>query len=105
VATLLSAIYGCGLFLWWWIKKGGASSVFAYVTFIFLGEVVESSMSLFARVLWLSCTMETHAKLMSSLFWPARKLVTLGALLFIVIHMSWRAVRKLGRGEKRRETD
>ena len=103
--TLLIAIYGVGLFTWWWIKKGSASSVFAYVTFIFLGEMVESSMSLYSRVLRIECGQAIHEAFATGYLWPARKLVTMAALAFIVIHMSYRAFRKLPRGEHRRETD
>jgi hypothetical protein len=105
LVTLLIAIYGSCLFGWWWISKGKASSVFAYVTFIFIGEIVESSMSLMARVLWVTRGLEYHRMLMESVFWPGRKLVTMVALAFIVAHMSWRAFRGLPINQQRREDD
>jgi hypothetical protein len=105
LVTLLIAFYGVGLFSWWWIKKGSASSVFAYVTFIFLGEIVESSMSMYARVLRIGYGQSAHEAFTSCAIWPTRKLVTMLALAFIVIHMSSRAFRKLPAGQNRRETD
>ena len=105
LVTLLIAFHGVGLFSWWWIKKGRASSVFAYVTFIFLGEIVESGMSLYARVLRIGYGQTAHEAFTSCALWPTRKLVTMLALAFIVIHMSYRAFRKLPAGENRRETD
>jgi hypothetical protein len=105
LVTLLIAFYGAGLFSWWWIKKGRASSVFAYVTFIFLGEIMESGMSLYARVLRIGYGQSAHEAFTSCALWPTRKLVTILALAFIVTHMSYRAFRKLPAGENRRETD
>ena len=105
LVTLLISTYGAGLFSWWWIKKGAASSVFAYVTFIFLGEVVESGMSMYARMLRLGHDQADYTTFIACVLWPGRKLVTMLALVFIVVHMSYRAFRKLPRGERRRETD
>ena len=103
--TLFIATYGTVLFFWWWGRKGAASSVFAYVTFIFLGEMLESGMSTYARMLRLGSDQADYIAFISCAAWPGRKLVTMLALAFIVIHMSYRAFRKLPPGEHRRETD
>ena len=90
LATIVLTLYGAGLFAWWWIKKGQASAVFAYVLMIFLGEFVESCVALYARSLAM-CDEVAHHLLLMSPAWPSRKSVTVLALAAIVIHMSYRA--------------
>lgn len=105
VLTMLISIYGAGLFGWWWIKKGAASSVFAYVTFIFVGESIDTGVALYARTLHVRCLYAEYAFILDSLWWSLRGTVVLASLCFIVVHMSWRAFRNVPRGERRRETD
>ena len=88
--NLVLAIYGSGLFFWWWAKKRSASAVFAYVSFLFVGEIVEVSMSLYARYL-LIASREEYTTFLLGPYWPFRKIVTLIAFICIIIHMSHRA--------------
>jgi len=102
--TLLVSLYGSGLFFWWWIKKRGASSVFMYVTFIFLGETIETAITMGARYRWVSCGIDSWHAYVNSWFWPLRMVVLTGALLFIVVHMTWRVFQKSPE-KNRRETE
>jgi hypothetical protein len=104
VISLSIALYGTVLFAWWWGKSGAASSVFIYVTFVFLGEVIESALSLYARFLYFTCNLTEYAAYLSSWAWPLRKLFTILALSAIVIHMTYRACRAKS-SPGRRETD
>lgn len=88
--SALVCIYGSGLFVWWWKKQRGASSVFAYVTMIFMGELLESGVSLYSRYLRIHED-PAFITLASTALWPARKTVTLLALGALVVHMSIRA--------------
>jgi len=88
--TLLVALYGAFLFLWWWEKKGRASAVFAYVTFMFIGEILESSLSLYARYLYFKDNHDGYYNFVNSWIWPGRKIITLIAFLLIVVHMSYK---------------
>jgi hypothetical protein len=90
IINLLIALYGVILFAWWWTKQGTASSVFAYVTMIFLGEVVETAMAAYARNLWICGAHREYAIFMEGFMWPFRKIVTLSALILITGHMTWR---------------
>lgn len=88
---LIVAIYGIGLFSWWWIKQGRASAVFGYVTFMFVGETVETSLALYARMLMFFDSAEAYTNFLISHWWMTRKIVTVGVLICIVVHMSYRA--------------
>lgn len=89
--SLIVCLYGAGLFIWWWGKNGSASSVFVYVTLIFLGEFVESAMSIYARHLKALHGLEEYTCYVASNWFAARKLVTIFALISIAVHMSHRA--------------
>lgn len=98
IDVILSA-YGAGLFSWWWLKNGTASSVFAYVTLIFLGELVEAIFSLYARYTIIIMGAHSHYELIMGAFWPTRKTVTIIALACVVVHMSYRAFTGKRRGQ------
>ena len=91
IFDLIVALYGTGLFFWWWIKQGKASSMYAYVSFLFFGEIIEVGMMLYASGLRYFSTMEEYQVFLSAPLWALRKVVTLAAFIFIVVHMSYRA--------------
>jgi hypothetical protein len=103
ITSLFVSLYGAILFFWWWARVGKASSVFMYVTFIFLGEAVESLMSLNARMLHLACNSKGYETFIASWIWPGRKILTVIALAAIVVHMTWKIFHP--KSENRRETD
>ena len=91
VLTIVISTYGSALFLWWWIKKGSATTVYSYVTFLLLGEAFSASLSLFARHLFLTEDVEAYAMFIRSPIWPFRHLLVFMALTVLVCHMSYRA--------------
>lgn len=103
LVAILISLYGTCLFIWWWGKNGNPSSVFAYVTFIFVGELQESATSLIARIIRLSGNADYYLQFLSSLWWTGRKTITIMALGALVLHMTWRAFfkkfRKIRNGE------
>lgn len=109
-------LYGLGLFVWWWARSWmthnkHASPVYMYVTIIFLGALVENSMSFYARlVYWLEGTKAWEFFIIDSPLWPMRKFITNGALLALSIHMSIRAFKNNkphvdDSGRRRRDDD
>jgi hypothetical protein len=96
LCVLLVSIYGSGLFLWWWIKRGEATNIYAYVTLIFIGETIETGIVGWSRYLVLSGLKPLHEIFQGTIFWPARKVVLLIALTLIVVRMTYRLVRNGG---------
>jgi len=93
--TTLVAIYGWGLFGFWWIKcKFKASAVFLYVMWMMFGIGLEAGLSCYARLLRLSNQIPMFRELAESALWQLKLLPLLFVLLFIVIHMTVRLVRK-----------
>ena len=99
IAILVVAIYGTCLFTWWWVKNRRASSVFVYVTFVFVGEAIETGIALWSRMLGMYYSAEHKDAFQAIFLWPGRKIVILGALTALVVHMTVRLIR-----EKRWET-
>ena len=94
IIGLLISIYGTGLFFWWWARERNASAVFGYVAFLFVGEIFEVGLALYARYLMFLVGNDAYRAFLSSALWPGRKVVTLVAFLCIVIHMTWRVIAK-----------
>jgi len=89
ILTLLGA-YGFGLFLWWWKKKGSASSVFMGMTFLLLGVAYNFGIALYARYLHLYNCKESYLEFIEYIIWDSRTLILFGALVYIIGKMSLR---------------
>uniref|UniRef100_A0A6H1ZDZ5 Uncharacterized protein n=1 Tax=viral metagenome TaxID=1070528 RepID=A0A6H1ZDZ5_9ZZZZ len=92
VFLFLVSAYGSVLFAWWWIKKGSASAVYAYVTFMLLGEAIESIIAVKARHFWMAGKLLEYQEFLCSWTWKMRTSITLIAITCIVIHMTYRAI-------------
>jgi hypothetical protein len=90
VLVLAVSLYGAGLFLWWWSKKGKATNIYIYVTFIFVGEVIETAVVMWSRFLVLTGQASAKEIFQGSAFWSLRKVVLLIALSLIVVRMTQR---------------
>lgn len=82
--------YGFFLFVWWWIKKRGASVIYGYITFLLLGLSIRSWIDLYARYLYAS-DVDKFYIYMKCWIWPCRLLLTLVFSFAIIGHMSYRA--------------
>lgn len=91
--TCIVSWYGFWLFLWWWLKQGKASAVYAYVTFLLLGIALSTSGSIYVRHFKFHDP-DVWLELMGTWWWGARLWVTLISVTAIVGHMSYRAFWK-----------
>lgn len=84
------SVFGSGLFVFWWIKLGEASSVYSYVTAFLLGSTVNQSIEAYARYLFLVDSPEASDIFCMSAVWPLRLVIWLMALAAMVTHMAYR---------------
>jgi CheY-like chemotaxis protein len=52
--TSAAALYGFGLFVWWWNRLGKATKVYVYITLLFLAVLFEKSIFAALRSMYLS---------------------------------------------------
>ena len=88
----LVALYGFGLFAWYWGRVGKASSMFIYVTLLFMGIAFDHGVGLCARSMRFTDS-ESYLVFMASWLWPARMYLLLAVLTAIVVHMTMRVYR------------
>jgi len=101
--TALVSLYGFCLFAWWWKKRGRASAVYGYVTFILLGITLYNTGSGYVR--WYRYTDHDHyMDLMGTWWWTGRLWIILLSVLAIVIHMSYRVFWQRHRLKEKIET-
>jgi hypothetical protein len=94
IFTILVSLYGFALFTWWWRRQRKASSVFIYLTILFLGSVIENSVEAYARFLSLNVNHMEMVSFQAGYMWPMRLIVLCAALSMIVAHMSYRVFFK-----------
>lgn len=88
--AVLVAVYGSGLFTWWWAKHQKASFVFMCVTMMFVGDIIERSIQLYARYIRLTtCTVDFSA---TSPVWAYKGLVSTLVSFAVVIYMTGRVL-------------
>ena len=107
IVLAITNLYGAGLFAWWWWKVGRPSSTFVIIMFVFLGAFVENAVGSWSRIAyWMYGRDVWEQIIIQSTFWPFRKLLTNGALIWLAVQMSIRYFRRSeGIGEQRREGD
>jgi len=91
-AMALVATFGSVLFVWWLMRnRFRATSVYLYVTVLFVGEAVRSWINIQGR---LHALENDGSFLIFSLgwFWPGRNILSLLAITAIVVHMSYRVL-------------
>jgi CheY-like chemotaxis protein len=86
LATFVTALVGFAVFLWWWIKRGKATIVYAYVTGLFGATAASQYTEAILRRLWI-VDREQYRVLVDSDLWGVRGSVLLFMLIAIVGHM------------------
>jgi hypothetical protein len=93
--TTFVCLYGWGLFGYWWVKcRFHASAVFLYVMWLFFTIGLEAGISCYARMMRVAGDRVEYDEFTLSTVWQLKLLPLLFVLLFIVIHMTARLVRK-----------
>ena len=87
VFAILGNLYGVILFSWWWIKKKNASFMFICVIFLFIGNVVEKSLTLYSRVMM---NFFQSPPLRDTVQWAYRGTIEMVVVYFVVIYMTLR---------------
>lgn len=90
--NILVSFYGFIIFLYWAIKKGGASIWYVYIMVLLLSMVISQSVMLSARYLLLADS-EFHEILLSHPAWAAKSWLSSLAITAICVHASWRLWR------------
>ena len=88
------ALYGFGLFVWWWKKIGHATEVYAYITLLFLTEIMVYGGNVHIRILKAADPMEA-LRFSDSLVWAARTWVHAAVLAAIIFRMTIRVIGTL----------
>ena len=92
VVMALVSTLGSVLFIWWLARnRYKSTSVYLYVTLLFIGETIRN---------WLNIQGRIHALANDGSFlifsqgwiWPVRNLLSLAAMTAIVAHMSYRVL-------------
>jgi len=91
--TMVVSLYGLILFMWWWAYEGRASSMYIYVTFLFLASLIESSLSFYVRCIGVRGDTEVYLDAVSSWWWPGRTVLTLIILVAITGHLTMRLLK------------
>lgn len=90
--NFLFALYGLLLFAWWWKKLGHATEVYAYITMLFMTEVLVWGGNVHIRIL--KSFDQVQALAMSdSLLWATRTWLHAFILGVIIYKMTRRVIR------------
>lgn len=91
IGTLLG-VYGFILFLWWWIRIGSATEVYAYVCFFFGTAGVMMGFGVVSRVLHDICGYECYERFIHSRAWTLKSIPLLVVMFLIVLRMTIRVI-------------
>lgn len=107
VINFFLSLYGILLFSFWGFFSKRASHVFWYVTTLFVGTAVDMAFTAYNRYLMLGSSMQhdQHELLVRSWIWPMKESITVIALLFIILHMTYRLVREQSIQDRRSGVD
>jgi hypothetical protein len=99
IANLVSALWGLGLFSWWWVKTQRItherpSSVYMCLWVIFLGESWDAFMSLYMRGIVLNLHLNTVQPFFMSWIWTMRTLPIILGMFIIDFLMTYRIIFK-----------
>jgi hypothetical protein len=99
LASILAAAWGFCLFTWWGQKTWRAtgerpSSVFICLWLIFMGELIDNSISLHMRMNVISMGFSSHFAFFRHWLWTARVLPELLAMMAIDYIMTYRVIFK-----------
>ncbi len=93
--TLLVDLYGAGLFVWWWIKRRGATLMFKCVTALLVGDAIERMWLLTSRYLMLYGNHEQYTNLRENPFFGAWTSVSTIVTVIIVFYVTKRIFYRL----------
>jgi len=82
--------------MWWWLNQGSASSMYGYITFLFLANVIKSGAELYCRILGFTGHPEAYIQLLNSWWWSARLYLLLIILVAITGHLTLRLWKQRG---------
>ena len=92
---LLLGVSGLGIFTWWWVKAGRASSIYAFITFMLAGVIVTDGVHMWSRIMfhiteppWL------REHMFESWWWPKRYYLGTAALASLVFTAYRRALTR-----------
>lgn len=102
LGTFLGA-YGFLLFMWWWIKVGSATEVYAYVCFLFGAAALMMGFGVASRLILELYGMETYYAFIHSTPWILKSIPLLIVMFLIVLRMTVRVIRtrQFERGKKK----
>ena len=101
IISFCVSFYGACLFTWWWFRNGKASFAFMCVTMLFIGEITEKAIQIYAR----HQRVITHSTTFSddSLLWIYKGLIGTLASFAVVYYMTRKVIRTMK--EKAEETE
>ncbi len=106
--TLVLDLYGVGIFVWWWIKRRGATLMFKCVTALFVGDAIERALHTYSRSVLLYGTTEHYMAIKNNPWLGAWTLISVVTTLVVVIYVTRRIFQRLKATEnhpRRRTSD
>jgi hypothetical protein len=82
--NLILGLAGSGIFIWWWTKAKKVSSIYAFITVLFLGTAVTSAVNLYARFALVLGSADYPELYLQSWWWPKRYFLHTGAMVALV---------------------
>lgn len=86
-------IYGFVLFLWWWIRIGAASEVYAYICFLFGAAGVMMGFGMVSRIIDDVYGHTEYYAFIHSWYWTWKSIPLLVIMFLIVVRMTIRVIR------------
>ena len=102
--TAFGGAYGAVLFSWWWYKKGSASSMYAYITFLYYGFFYCHIINVWARYLRFA-TPEKYIEFMSGPLWISKTIPILIIIITINTHITFKIFNPVIEPMDRRKKD
>jgi len=89
IVSTIFALYLAVFFLRWWIAKGSASTVYAYITIMLVGIAIRGGFEMMARYYFLT-DMDRFTAFCHSSVWTARLVIQLIAMVFLAAYITRR---------------
>lgn len=106
ILIVLIALYGIGLFVWWWLKVGHASEVYKYFIVLLFSEAFYNFFNALARYFRFNDEDTTdYLMLMDHPIWKLRAAFHLIVLSLIIGRMTVRAVRTIRKARRFKTQD
>jgi hypothetical protein len=89
VLKAVVSFYGFALFVFWWVYKGSASTIYVYLTILLLGLGIDNAVESYARYEFIAHGADTFR---FTIWWPLRLAIGTIALFALVGHMTVRVI-------------